>query len=463
MLPISRADSFPYRAYVDTEAASVRSGPGAGFYATDRLDQGAQVDVYRHDAQWAAIRPPDGSFSWIPADAVELTSTEPLGRVTQDNVKTRVGTRYGDDHDVEFVPLRKGEIVEILGQKRLTGSALRWYKILPCPGEFRWIRLSSLSPLSEGSLLELSRDNEVRLAQNVNDAPALANPDRLDTSGGVWQVDTSPAELEPQPALHDDELESSSMQNDGRLAKDSPSSGQTGFRTLSDADLQHVGPVTERPLSAADVVSLVPRRQSTANPELLRQELSTLHIELSRMIIREPSLWQLRQFRACAQAVIDLSSTADVRSEAQQLLARIAQFEDLQRRHESLARRAAKDAFGNDVSFSDMTLGDVFTPGPVSPSVVADRDVLPDAGTGAYYDGTGWLMPVITRRPGVPRYALTDQNGSILQFVSPKPGLNLRNYERKRIGVIGQKGYLPQFDKPHLTAERIITLDRVRY
>ena len=159
---------------------------------------------------------------------------------------------------------------------------------------------------------------------------------------------------------------------------------------------------------------------------------------------------------ARSQAVIDLSSTDDVRSHTQQLLARIAQFEDLQRRHESLAHAAAKDTFGADADISNLALGGLMSAEGQGNSSVP-------ASTSGYYDGTGWLMPVVTRRAGIPRYALTDQNGNILQFVTPKPGLNLRNFERKRIGIMGQKGYMPEFGKAHLTAERIITLDRVRY
>ena len=456
------AESFPYGAYVKTNAAAVRSGPGAEFYATERLEHGTRVEVYRHDDQWAAIRPPDGSFSWIPVDAVELTDTEPLGKVTMAGIKTRIGTRYGDEHNVEFVPLRKGEIVEILGERRFPGSSQNWYKILPCAGEFRWVRLSSLTPITAEVVTDASQDDGVRLAQNIEDGPTLADPDRLDTSGGVWQIDPSPADLEPQPAPANDELDFS--ENDSELAKDVPSPEPAGFRPINTDDLQNVGPVAERPASAWDDLSRAPRRQRTTSPELLRQELSSIHVDLSRMVIRTPSLWRLGELRARSQAVIDLSSTNDVRSQAQQMLARIAQFEDLQRRHESFARRAAKDTFGTDVDLSVLALDGMTTmEGQRSPSAAAWRDDFQKATAGGYYDGIGWLMPVVTRRPGVPRYALTDHNGNILQFVSPKPGLNLRNYERKRIGVIGQRGYMPEFDKAHLTAERIITLDRVRY
>ena len=464
-----RAESFPYGAYVKTNAASVRSGPGAEFYATDRLDHGSRVEVYRHDGRWAAIRPPDGSFSWIPVDAVELTETEPLGRVISMDIKTRIGTRSGDEHHVELVPLRKGEIVEILGERRLNGSSRRWYKILPCAGEFRWIRRSSLAPITNDVVMGASQDDGVRLAQNIDGVPTPGDSDRLDTSGGDWKLDTAPAELELQPGPNDEEIESrrddrAPINDDRAPTNDVPSPEQSGFRAITTDDLQNAGPVTARPTSTWDDVSLTPRRQRTTSPEILRQELSSIHIELSRMVIREPSLWSLSQFRARSQAVIDLSSTNDVRSHAQEVLSRIAQFEDIQRRHEALTRRAVKDVFGTDVVLSGPTsMGMTSGERQRSPAAAAWRDALQSTSTGSQYDGIGWLMPVVTRRPGVPRYALTDEKGNILQFVSPKRGLNLRNYERKRIGVIGQRGYMPEFDRAHLTAERIITLDRVRY
>jgi hypothetical protein len=57
---------------------------------------------------------------------------------------------------------------------------------------------------------------------------------------------------------------------------------------------------------------------------------------------------------------------------------------------------------------------------------------------------------------------LLDKDGNILQFVSPAPGLNLNRYLRKEIGVFGQKDQPPTLDKPHLTAHRIVELDRHR-
>lgn len=75
------------------------------------------------------------------------------------------------------------------------------------------------------------------------------------------------------------------------------------------------------------------------------------------------------------------------------------------------------------------------------------------------YDGTGWLMPVVTDRSDMPRYVLTDSKGNVKQFVTPQPGLNLQRYLRKKIAIYGQERYMQDMKRPHLTAERIISLD----
>ena len=69
-LPARAEQAFPYKAYVTAAEVYVRSGPGRTFYPTDKLHTGDQVEVYRHDpGGWCAIRPPEGSFSWVSAAA----------------------------------------------------------------------------------------------------------------------------------------------------------------------------------------------------------------------------------------------------------------------------------------------------------------------------------------------------------------------------------------------------------
>ena len=140
---------FPYTAVL-LEEAPIQSGPQADFYPTDRLQKGDQVEVYRVDNKvWLAIRPPRDSFSWVSAEHLELTESGTRARVINTPAKTRVGSRFGDIHDVEYISLNKGEVLELLGTKMLrdpdTGAERRWFKVAPPSGEFRWIHQDLVS------------------------------------------------------------------------------------------------------------------------------------------------------------------------------------------------------------------------------------------------------------------------------------------------------------------------------
>src|SRR6185503_5759455 len=67
------AVGFPYRASITADTGAVRSGPGEEYYETSGLRRGDEVEVYRHDPHgWCAIRPPQGSFSYVPAEHLKL-------------------------------------------------------------------------------------------------------------------------------------------------------------------------------------------------------------------------------------------------------------------------------------------------------------------------------------------------------------------------------------------------------
>jgi hypothetical protein len=79
-----------------------------------------------------------------------------------------------------------------------------------------------------------------------------------------------------------------------------------------------------------------------------------------------------------------------------------------------------------------------------------------------HYAGQGWLVPVLTAHPHLPRFALTDRAGAIRAFVSPRAGLNLRRYLRQEVGIVGRETARTDDTAPHLLAERVVMLDRHR-
>jgi uncharacterized protein YgiM (DUF1202 family) len=112
----------PQEAYVNRDQTAVRSGPGHEYYATDHLDQGTRVEVYRRDADgWLAIRPPQDSFSLIPARQLEPTATHGVARVRESGVVAWVATRHGPVSNYKWqVKLDAGEFVRVLGQEQVT-------------------------------------------------------------------------------------------------------------------------------------------------------------------------------------------------------------------------------------------------------------------------------------------------------------------------------------------------------
>ena len=143
------AQQFPYEATVCEAEAFVRSGAGKDFYATDRLQNGDKVQVFKHTADgWCAIRPPVGSFSWVSARYVQMAQND-LGQIIGNSVPVYVGSRLSPDRSQVQISLNAGKVVEVL--EAPTDNALEALcRISPPSGEFRWIHGSYLSPNHTG-------------------------------------------------------------------------------------------------------------------------------------------------------------------------------------------------------------------------------------------------------------------------------------------------------------------------
>lgn len=457
---LAAAVEFPYTAYIQVDLAPVKSGPGPNYYATDGLLRGSQVEVYRHDrAGWCAIRPPTGSFSWVERGKLRSSGQPNVAKVVAKDALSYVGTRFGDDHDVHHVHLRPGEWVEVLQTAPLAGRPGRpgrlWAKIAPPAGEFRWIHSKYIA--------------------DHPPAPTLAEPqpdqdadDDLPDEGWATEATEATAEDVEQLLRLDDPPEGTiALESDVVLAShqsdvndtpvtggpSAPTAASSGASddpwTATDSATDHAGP------GALAFRDTTPDRETQG---LAASELDAVDVQLSLEVSRDPLTWNLEGLQSRVQAVIDSCADALQRERARRLLGTIVQFQDLRRRHERLRGTGTEAA------------GLAFRSGAYPPSDIAGRSLplgaAPElgrpAGSRAPYDGVGWLMPVITQRSSVPRYALTDRNGHILQFVTPAPGVNLRRFQRQQVGVIGRRGYVPRLRTPHLMADRVVVLNRHR-
>jgi SH3-like domain-containing protein len=345
-------ETFPYTAYI-TADTEVRSGPGENFYPTDKLKRGDTVEVYRRTPDgWCAIRPPEGSFSWITGRALKLEDNN-LAVVTQDEVASRVGSSLSDVRNVIQVRMRKGETVEILDPNSAPGGRSQvWYKIAPPSGEFRWILEKHIEKKTPG-----------------------------DEAAGIGQAPLGPE-------------------------------NQAGAGQKASAEYQ--------------------------------AEMDRIDLALSMMVVEEPAVWSFDALRIRTESLVEEAESAADRGRARLILNKIARFEDIKQRYDSVAAMREQTAVSNQfLTGLKQTMEKA--------AAVADPD--------GQFDGVGQLQQVFAPKLGAPRYALVDEAGKVRYYVTPAPGVNLQSYVGRQVGITGTRGYMPEQRAQHITARHVSSLE----
>jgi hypothetical protein len=137
-------------AYVATSKAMIYSGPSEDYYPTQVLPQGTALEVYHQtDTGWLGIRPPGGSFSWVPASDAYLLPGGKSIEITSKNSVSWIGSSLGTAKQYRWqLRLNVGEQLTKVGEESIKdkdGNERLWYKIAPPNGEFRWIQSGAIS------------------------------------------------------------------------------------------------------------------------------------------------------------------------------------------------------------------------------------------------------------------------------------------------------------------------------
>jgi hypothetical protein len=164
------------------------------------------------------------------------------------------------------------------------------------------------------------------------------------------------------------------------------------------------------------------------------------------MVVEEPTVWKFDDLDRRAEKALDRAQTAVERGRARLLLDRIAKFEDIKRRLDTVQQvQGATDRKNSQL----VNLADARPPSGLAEVEGADR-----------FDASGRLINVVSQRPNAPPYAVVNADRVVVAFVTPAPGVNLRPFMGRQVGVSGQRGYIPELNKPHITASRITPLDQ---
>ncbi len=147
-MSISDSSAYPYDAVITGDSVYVRTGPGSAFYEWGKLYKNDKVKIMGdRDGVWSMIQPLQGSFSWISAQYVTVSSSDPtIGEITGDNVRVWAGSPlYSPERSTTPQgKLNKGDKVKLIGQ-----PVNNYYKIeVPSlPDAYYWISTQYTKPI----------------------------------------------------------------------------------------------------------------------------------------------------------------------------------------------------------------------------------------------------------------------------------------------------------------------------
>ena len=507
--------SFPYAAVITANEADVQSGPDKDFYATTKLKQGTNVEVYRHDANgWCAIRPPANSFSWVAAEHVELTDDPTLARVINVPVKTRVGTEFSDIHDVEYISLRKGEVLKLLGSKTLKEASgdprMRWFKIAPPAGEFRWVHEQTLRPINAATVEAIAPKVDPVARQSIKTfdlatkTPSESNPKTIAPASFLKDLDEvapNATDAFVELAGHTDSNDAASAPQPRTLAtqpiaETTEPVGSSTLQAKSADETQtantHVNAVTWQAVAAPTDILSAPEPRSFVD------QYNALNVLLSRALLQDIKQWQFETVEQQAALLVQQADDTHQEELAHALQAKISELKELRERSIRVSSTPVASepivAATAPQAAQPPTVGTIaqaeFDKEPETPSLLPSFQ--PDAEvTGpelpvrvkkskatssmdvsktklqpaqepdnSVFDATGVLIAVQSRRTDMPRYALADSSGQLVRFVAGEHNADLNKYVNKKVGILGEVGFLRRFNKPVVVARQVVPIQR---
>ena len=505
---------FPYQALVLRDGASIQSGPGQVHYPTQRLKQGDAVEVYRHDpGGWCAIRPVAGSFSLVPESTLELVG-DGVGKITQDGTQAWVGTELDAvDKPLWQVKLRKGEMVEVLGQvswPEPEGHSTLWYQIASPAGEFRWIRMSEIQlpvasnltqwdePLTDPSTTNPSTTgpstpDPSKTVRSLNEV--IAGSPALDQTNPVWS--TNPAVGgNSNPSTHEGRQASYQSQSASKIGKTETKvqSINGGWRqatrpinkNISGSELGYSSSGTPNASSSMGFNSKAynPREfegqwSDRQNPALTAGSVRVANVDSAPLNLASNLNAARRLANAQPGTTPDRVRDLEFRLSNEMVKNDPSKWylDDLESAANSIKRnsydvgeRSSAEKFLNKIANCRAIQAGYRTGLGIGSNGSAADSTRP-VGTGvsrqleidASYDAHGWLNKMV-RNGGSSEstYILQDKNGKVTHHISPIPGLNLQRYLKSHVGIIGQRGYHSQLKLAHVTAHRIVEFDDQR-
>jgi hypothetical protein len=457
----------------------IHGGPGGKFYETGKLRRGARVIVHRHDpGGWYMVAPPADEFSLVKADEIRQIGNG-VAEVTADEASVRVGSRTSDRHDVEQVPLARGDRVQVVSGVPAPNG---WVAIRPPRGEYRWVPGQYLVPVPDAARAQHDSDPFA--------VPSAAKrPDSFDgaVAGiGPAPVESTPALRPPEPVSQvpgavsasdalrrlDRDLEGLALSEptdwpldelaDGyrKLREANPSAGRQIDVRL--AQIERMRSVKQHYTDYVQLTSATDQRDAT----LLTKQLETSSPRAAGQAA-EPSPAGPQAMLAPpmrlpgspdAAATPLPPSAPPAEPQASPGTSAVAAAPGTPR---PTAPNGA-DSGGPLLAPPNASLTSMQRrmPSAAPPATVPPQAIFPQQpatvpGTPQRFDAVGIVQKAVDPHPEAPKHVLVAPNGQILAYLRAQPGIPLEQFVGRPMGVDGQRHRHPELKTPMILVERL--------
>ncbi|GHT25743.1 hypothetical protein FACS18942_01550 [Planctomycetales bacterium] len=507
------AHQYPFPAFISVNEAAVRSGPGEEYYETSRLKWSERVEVYDETADYLAVRPPKGSYSWISALYVEVeipvgtkinSKNGVLGTVVSEGLASRVGGENTEVCDTVQVKLKKGEKVLLLGELETpeNHASPLWYKIAPPSGEFRWIRRSDVSEAKPDILADTYRTAGAKTFSKKQTLPLLLPPKPAQTvlnknipENSAPEINTSKNAEEQGQIIQVRFDETDGSTNNRQIVAEAVIPPQVKKEDVKQPKIQPevkpsekiaavIRPAYSLPPEEPSLNSVLTPLDTTAFQKAFEELKDETRIVLTRptedwifetLIHRGNELYEVAPTSDDLEKIYHLVETLERTRGIRKEITYRRQFKTggllqpvgnpLPNNQELNALPAAKPAaaaaaysanYAANPTAKTGTIAGKGNPSEIVSALISNSEKqLPPASS---FDIIGLLGEFDPLPAGHPPFAVVNEQREIVCLITPAAGLDLRSFVGQKIGINGTLGIFRKTGKPdarHITAKGV--------
>jgi SH3-like domain-containing protein len=198
--------------------------------------------------------------------------------------------------------------------------------------------------------------------------------------------------------------------------------------------------------------------------EASQANVEQLHLMLSRLMASSATAVETQPIADAARQLSQAAGDDLVIARARLLSERVAQYQRVAVRRDGQTVVRAGGGSGASLSLGSPVItasastpvsdnGNAMLPTANVQTASASQPVVPQSQAAGV---TGYLVQVYSARQNSPPYALTDNLGNTVAYVTPAPGVNIRHHINSEVTVAGNQGYVQGLNTPHIVANQAV-------